>query len=236
MLRPHRRQAAYSVLGLLLVFGALVATPARATANLYATNTSGSGTTTGTGTNTTTWGFWSVPEGSSSEAFSDQAVWILDPNDVHTGSIETGFFTGWGPTYGWTNQMDPYYTFNDGNDELDAPSSYDLPENTIIWMANHVAYNGTHVAIQVNNWKPTSNMQSYTFSPREPYTQGEVTNSDDTMGGGWPGGEISTMYYQAASNGDWYQWGIYGCTHDAGYDSTCDLNGDSAGWQDGGPT
>ena len=77
--------------------------------------------------------------------------------------------------------------------EVDAPSGYDLPKATNIWLANHIAYNGGQAYIEVRNWSSNTIRPSYSFSPRQNYTQGEVTNSNDWIGGG--SGESFTMYY-----------------------------------------
>ena len=64
------------------------------------------------------------------------------PSYRGANAIEAGFITGEalsGPNAGWANAMKPYFTLNNGVKEWNPGPAYDLPANTVIWMAEITA-------------------------------------------------------------------------------------------------
>lgn len=172
----------------------------------YGTATSGAGSNTGTGASTTTWTNWSVPGGYP--GFSDEGVWSINNNN-HGNALEGGFFTGTGSGGYYTNAMSPYYTTNNGANEVDGRGQ-NLGAHTGIWMAT--TDNGSTGSVTVGpfGW---SNIAYGVSTPRLNYAQGEVNCHDIWMGGG--SGESFQMYF--LSGGSWNLWGYNNNTYNWPY-------------------
>jgi len=172
----------------------------------YAVDQSGSGTNKGTGAWMQTWSRWSLDGHPSSDVpFADEAVWVLDHNNIND-ALEVGFATGYGGGTGTlTNNMYPYVTVNNDQNPSADESDFQgvsLPTNTMIW--NSATSDGS------SSWGYIDNTQYAYFAnygvstPRENYEQSEVNYHDIWMGGG--SGSTMTLYYQTPSN-QWLTWG-----------------------------
>ena len=174
----------------------------------YAYGSSGYGSNKGTGAEALTWAHWSL--NGHSDGFSDEAVWTIDNNNQND-ALEVGFSTGISANGGFSNNMYPYYTLNNGANEYDSFST-ELPTNTDIWMS--ATSNGSQSWAYIYN-KYYANGISYGVStPRLNYEQSEVNYHDIWMGGG-SGSDIA-LEYQNTSN-QWYDWGYITGSADSPY-------------------
>ncbi len=167
----------------------------------YAQALSGySNSVSGTGAWTTSWSTWYV---STSNGFSDVAVWLWDDSGHF---LEGGFYTGAGVTVPWTNSMLPYYTLDNGQHEHDYAGDV-LTTNANTWMEVHdqPSTYSTYVKIQSFYLYPGT----YTMlTPRHNFSQGEVaTNTSTWMGGSGSGETFSGLW--SDSGGSWHYWGFH---------------------------
>jgi hypothetical protein len=154
----------------------------------------------GTGAEELTWTSWALDGHNDADAgFSDEAVWTIDNNDG-SDALEVGFATGYeGETGGFSNAMYPYYTTDNGNNEVDFPGT-SLPKDTVIW--NSATSNGTDSWAYVNN-KLLAKIVYDVPQPRFSYEQTEVDYHDIWMGGG-SGSNIAAEWQNAS--GAWNDW------------------------------
>jgi hypothetical protein len=168
----------------------------------YAYSHSGMGSNKGTGADVLTWTHWSLNGHPTSDGpFSNEAVWVYNNNATDSQALEVGFRTGLDLDTGTiSNNMYPYYTLDNGNDEADFPGT-SLPTDVVIW--DSATSDGTHSWAYVNN-KLLAEVTYGIGTPRVDYEQTEVDYHDIWMGGGSQSSMY--LYYQTPAN-KWVEWG-----------------------------
>ena len=188
----------------------------------YGAASSGTGSS-GTAANIWTWTKWSVDP--SGKNFSNEAVWLSDPNEIQY-DLEVGFYSGWlygstGNENGWyyTSGMTPYYSKDNGNYVYVQGSTY-LPANTYISM--DASFSGATDLAIVGGFgsgsymdKGISGINSYQDKANLTNAeQGEVTDTKTWMGGG--SGDSMTLFW-VDSGGAQHPWSYLNYCYDPPY-------------------
>jgi hypothetical protein len=208
----------------------------------------------GAGALFSSWTRWSVPEspsdpctscGAGQEGFTDQATWFADSRQGYTDKIEAGIISGEmyaGINAGWTDAMRPYYTTNDGGNEVNAPSQYNLHMGVTVWDATIYGSPST-VQVEDNdgvNWQQSFSysMSCYGANTCQDTAQGETLYGDDWMSGG--GDELFMYYYAPGAPGQFKYWGYESCGGSYvppgpdDYWVTCNVGGSGYAWEPAG--
>lgn len=145
-----------------------------------------------------TWSNWYLS--SHADGFSNEAVWTYDANNPGL-AVEVGITTGASENGGFSSNMYPYYTLDDGSIEHDWFNT-ELPTDTVIWVS--ARDDGTHAWAYIYNKYYAKEIDYSVPTPRVNYEQSEVNYHDIWMAGG--SGSNLALEYMNTSN-KWYDWG-----------------------------